>query len=450
MGIKLLEFKEDGPAVKLFDKEYYHYMKSEFENDFTKIIWFTYKKKFRELLKRKDFLKQISNDQRIEQVSSNNLQSDNGWGCMIRVSQMILARVLYCHKENNELRIFDGYFDQIREESEPSIWEAQKEVESENTLKRNVIKMFLDNACESRAPYSIQNYSEAGYLLYNKVPGEWYGSNSAAFILKHLNDQYKPERNLEIVVFDDLGIIEDTWRNAARVQCDCKSKTEALQIEKEFFIVDSTVDQPEESGSQHFCSNSNRYSWDECEYFENNFSISLLDWNQKFADSGSFECEESIDFNSKRSTSSDKSWVKSLFIIQCVRLGMEDVPEQYFKLIKSVFDIPQCVGIMGGKERKALYFVGHEGNNLIFLDPHYVHDAMKIKDANSNFNLKNYTCSTPKKLPMTSLDPWLAFGYYIKDESDYIQFKQEVTKRVKMNEDFKCICNIRDLPIKPY
>jgi hypothetical protein len=44
---------------------------------------------------------------------------------------------------------------------------------------------------------------------------------------------------------------------------------------------------------------------------------------------------------------------------------------------------------MGGKKNKALYFVGHEGDSLIFLDPHYVTDAIK-KENITNFDVSSY------------------------------------------------------------
>jgi cysteine protease ATG4 len=34
------------------------------------------------------------------------------------------------------------------------------------------------------------------------------------------------------------------------------------------------------------------------------------------------------------------------------------------------------VGILGGKPNFALYFVGYQGNHMIFLDPHFVQDAL--------------------------------------------------------------------------
>ena len=99
--------------------------------------------------------------------------------------------------------------------------------------------------------------------------------------------------------------------------------------------------------------------------------------------------EDEFDFDTTRE-SSQNNWKKSLFIIQCIRLGMDDVSEEYYSSIKRVFDIPQCVGIMGGRRNKALYFVGHEGDNLVFLDPHYVSDAIPSKEA-KHFELESYT-----------------------------------------------------------
>jgi cysteine protease ATG4 len=36
--------------------------------------------------------------------------------------------------------------------------------------------------------------------------------------------------------------------------------------------------------------------------------------------------------------------------------------------------MPTSVGIIGGVPSKALYIVGHEGDDLIYLDPHYVQE----------------------------------------------------------------------------
>ncbi len=40
----------------------------------------------------------------------------------------------------------------------------------------------------------------------------------------------------------------------------------------------------------------------------------------------------------------------------------------------------QNLGMAGGRDFSALYFVGLSDNdNLLYLDPHYVHDAIPLK-----------------------------------------------------------------------
>ena len=88
----------------------------------------------------------------------------------------------------------------------------------------------------------------------------------------------------------------------------------------------------------------------------------------------------------------------------------------------------QWVGIIGGKGNKALYFVGSEGDNLIFLDPHYVNEAVKAEDS-LTFSLDTFSCDNPMKMWMSYLDPWLGFGFLINDESEFREFIKEIKKK---------------------
>jgi len=67
-------------------------------------------------------------------------------------------------------------------------------------------------------------------------------------------------------------------------------------------------------------------------------------------------------------------WKRSVLVIVPLRLGMESVAKEHYKAIKSCFssEIPQAVGILGGRPNQALYYVGHQDDELIFLDPHFV------------------------------------------------------------------------------
>uniref|UniRef100_A0A7S3JJD3 Cysteine protease n=1 Tax=Euplotes harpa TaxID=151035 RepID=A0A7S3JJD3_9SPIT len=180
----------------------------------------------------------------------------------------------------------------------------------------------------------------------------------------------------------------------------------------------------------------------ECNQFDNTLFVSTNRYNEKLEDSD-FE-EDHFDFdvdlrrsNSKGMAKLNTNWKKKLFIIICVRLGLNKVPEEQYSSIKEVLKFPQSVGIMGGKKNKALYFVGSEGDSLIFLDPHYVHDAVS-KDY-KNFSLETYSCDTPKKLSMGYLDPCLGFGFLIRDEDDFIDFKRRIGALKKSDQYFDYI-----------
>lgn len=57
----------------------------------------------------------------------------------------------------------------------------------------------------------------------------------------------------------------------------------------------------------------------------------------------------------------DSSNWKSLFILLPLRLGIDSINEVYIPSLKEIFQIPQSLGIIGGKPRSAMYFVAYQG-----------------------------------------------------------------------------------------
>jgi len=65
------------------------------------------------------------------------------------------------------------------------------------------------------------------------------------------------------------------------------------------------------------------------------------------------------------------SW-RPIFIAIPTRLGTTNLNLDYVPDLKLMFKLRQTMGIVGGKPRKSLYFVGFQDDFLIYLDPHTV------------------------------------------------------------------------------
>lgn len=64
-----------------------------------------------------------------------------------------------------------------------------------------------------------------------------------------------------------------------------------------------------------------------------------------------------------------------LVIISCM-LGFQKIEKEYFDAIRYIFHEPNIVmGAMGGRPGQALYFVGLQNYELLFLDPHLVQES---------------------------------------------------------------------------
>lgn len=128
-----------------------------------KIPWITYRKGFKPL---------------------DEFRSDHGWGCMIRVAQMMLANTLIRH---NQYRLINL-----------NIQEHMK----------TILPLFLDDYTKGDAPFGIHNIIEIGKRILNKGSGEWYGAHSISQVIREANElyNYQYSREFHILTFNE-GVI---------------------------------------------------------------------------------------------------------------------------------------------------------------------------------------------------------------------------------------------------
>lgn len=247
--------------------------------------------------------------------------SDTGWGCMIRAGQMMWAEVL---------KRF------LKAKSHKEIVE--------------IIRLFLDSEVKmEKAPYSIQQISQVAAKNFNIEPGDWYKATTIIMSLEECYENYKnclnksieiKKENKEIAfaVFPDGCIFVDKILEKVtkpNLKCIyCKNNSKKIDIKNNF---------------NHKTSN-----------FDNNIE----------------NCKDNEDHNGLKYISNKcatcSKWEKSLFLLVCLRLGSTRPNPEYFPMMKYLINSCFSVGVLGGRPRRALYFVGYQDDNLIIQDPHYV------------------------------------------------------------------------------
>ena len=112
---------------------------------------------------------------------------------------------------------------------------------------------------------------------------------------------------------------------------------------------------------------------------------------------------------------SDDSWRPVLLLVP-LRLGLEQMNAAYAPCIQSVFGLPQSLGIIGGRPRRSHYFIGSQGDQLLYLDPHEVQPALSAQEPQLD------SCHFARNIrttPLVDIDPSLALGFLCASAADF-------------------------------
>lgn len=146
-------------------------------------------------------------------------------------------------------------------------------------------------------PFSIHNLVQIGKEI-GKKPGDWYGPNSVAHVIRTA----VRKASLEIADLENLNVY---------VAKDCAVYLQDI--------------------------------YDECIVNE---KVTKAPWKKGEPTTGE--------------TSQGSHW-KSLILLVSLRLGTERLNQIYGDCLKAMLSLDYCIGIIGGRPRHSLYFVGYQG-----------------------------------------------------------------------------------------
>ncbi|KAG9228809.1 putative cysteine protease atg4 [Amylocarpus encephaloides] len=121
------------------------------------------------------------------------------------------------------------------------------------------------------------------------------------------------------------------------------------------------------------------------------------------------------------------------------RLGVDKITPVYWEALKGSLQMPQSMGIAGGRPSSSHYFIGVQGSFFFYLDPHHPRPALPLHaDVESYSDEDVNSCHTRglQHIHVEEMDPSMLIAFLIRDENDWRAWRkavQEVQGKVVIN-----------------
>ena len=411
--------------IQIFDEKFSK-QDEKLINVLQNIPWFSYRKNFNQI---KD--------------KENIFTTDAGWGCMIRASQMILAQGIYklfSIKNLNEFfnEFITFFYDNkiplkllVKKNSNSNKdinnkKENKKQENKNNKIKEETFNDFLivDITREHRLSFvditkemveELENLSKQENNNQNLVPPPFSLRN----IIKTQN-KINPNGKKVGEWFSNYDLIKIITKINKQMikQQDCDFKV--INFENETIYIEDLIkecfEEVETQGFEYL----SKSDFSDCKNIKENFNINETILNEEIINKNIKN--EFYVFNKKRYT------LKQKFIIFIsVRHGLHNLNEDLFNEVLKIFDIKTNIGLIGGKNSRAFYFIGKCENNLIFLDPHYVQATIPLNILGTNQIGESYKPNDIYYMDISELSPSFSIGFAIKDIKDFKLFMEKMT-----------------------
>ncbi|PSS17527.1 Cysteine protease [Actinidia chinensis var. chinensis] len=158
-------------------------------------------------------------------------------------------------------------------------------------------------------------------------------------------------------------------------------------------------------------------------------------------------CVEDVSRRCFEFSKGQANWTPVLLLVPLV-LGLDKVNPRYIPLLGTTFTFPQSLGILGGRPGVSTYIVGVQDEEAFYLDPHEVQPAVNIRRDDLEADTSSYHCNILRHVPLDSIDPSLALGFYCRDKDDFDDFCDSASELADQSKGAPLftVTQIRNMP----
>ena len=331
----------------------------------------------------------VAISRRIVEKAPYQYTTDAGWGCTLRVGQMLLANALSIHFFGRGYR---------RRDAGPCVPGGDARARDPHD---GLLSWFGDHPDANACPFSIHEVYRWGRGELDDaaekkpggvpgvVPGRWLGPCVTAQAMAALTNARRPGGMCAYVLADEDGTFGGGAPNldARKVAAFASEKARQLRGLRS----NGACPSPKRTGLR----------------------LPGAPFDARAEDAVRNDAKEE---RAKKT----EDWAPTLVLVPLV-LGIDrHVNARYVPSVVATLRVKQSLGVLGGTPGSSLYVVGAQDDRLFYLDPHTVFPFAESRNAErfEIADVSTYACDDALHMDARDLDPSMVLGFYCRARGD--------------------------------
>ena len=340
----------------------------------------------------------VAISRRIVDKAPYQYTTDAGWGCTLRVGQMLLANALSIHFFGRGYR---------RRDAGPCVPGGDARARDPHD---GLLSWFGDHPDADACPFSIHEVYRWGRGELDEetgekkpggvpgvVPGRWLGPCVTAQAMAALTNARRPGGMCAYVLADEDGTFGGGAPNLDARKVAAFASEKARQLIADCGSADSNGDRPSPKRSP------------------------CLRLPGAPFDARAEDAVKNNNAKEERAKKTEDYWAPTLVLVPLV-LGIDrHVNARYVPSVAATLRVKQSLGVLGGTPGSSLYVVGAQDDRLFYLDPHTVFPFAESRNGEGRFEIADvstYACDDALHMDARELDPSMVLGFYCRARGD--------------------------------